>query len=145
MKKKGWNKGSMTVEAAFVIPAVWFCIGLLLALNFYVHNRVWYQAAAWEAALAGNSREGDQKGGGPEELAREKLENRLQEQIMPGRVPDSRVSGDAQGTEIRLEGQVLSLGSRAVLTYQAEARASRVRPVEFLRRYRVLQQMAGTE
>ena len=57
---KTWiRRGSLTVEAAFIVPVSWICAGLLIALNFYIHDAVWYQAAAFEAALAGNGREGE--------------------------------------------------------------------------------------
>lgn len=130
------------MEAAFVVPMAWFCTGILLAINFYVHNRVWYQAAAWEAVLAGNGREGQQEGAGPAALAGEKLEARLEEQIMPGELPGHWIREAGEGMEIRLTGQVFSLGSRKILEYEAAAEAQRVRPVSFLRKHRVLQMTA---
>ena len=57
--KKQIRRGSLTVEAAFIVPISWFCAALLTALNFYIHNVVWYQAAAYEAVLAANGREGE--------------------------------------------------------------------------------------
>lgn len=128
-----------------MVPMAWFCIGLLLALNIYVHDRVWYQAAACEAVLAGNGREGGQGNGLPAELAEEKLEARLEEKIMPGGTPSFRVEENGQSTEIRLKGQVVSLGSRPLLEYQTGAEAERIRPVEFLRKYRALRKLTGTE
>lgn len=135
----------MTVEAALIVPAVWFCIGLLLALNFYVHNRVWYQAAAWEAVLAGNGREGQLGEADPRGLAEEKLTARLEDRIMPGSLPEFLVTGDGGSIRIRLRGEVVSLGSRPLLVYEATAEAESVRPAEYLRKRRFLGQLTGTE
>ena len=60
---RGIRKGSFTVEAACLMSLVLVCLVGLLYLCFYVHNRAWLTAAAYEAALAGSmeeSREGGQ-------------------------------------------------------------------------------------
>ena len=72
-------------------------------------------------------------GAGPAALAGEKLEARLEEQIMPGELPGHWIREAGEGMEIRLTGQVFSLGSRKILEYEAAAEAQRVRPVSFLR------------
>lgn len=47
------KKGSMTVEAACVMSLILLVLMGLLYLCFFVHNRAWLTAAAYEAALAG--------------------------------------------------------------------------------------------
>lgn len=61
MKKKV-RKGSFTVEAACVMSIILFTVMGVLYLSFFVHNRTWLTAAAYEAALTG-SMEGIQKNG----------------------------------------------------------------------------------
>ena len=61
---------------------------------------------------------------------------------MPGELPGHWIREAGEGMEIRLTGQVFSLGSRKILEYEAAAEAQRVRPVSFLRKHRVLQMTA---
>lgn len=61
MKKK-IRKGSFTIEAACVMSIVLVTVMGVLYLVFFVHNRTWLTAAAYEAALTG-SMEGVQKNG----------------------------------------------------------------------------------
>lgn len=61
MKKK-IRKGSFTIEAACVMSIVLVTVMGVLYLAFFVHNRTWLTAAAYEAALTG-SMEGVQKDG----------------------------------------------------------------------------------
>lgn len=54
MKKMNIKKGSLTVETACVMPIILLVLIGLLYLNFFVHNRAWLTAAAYEAALTGS-------------------------------------------------------------------------------------------
>ena len=56
------RNGSFTIEAACVMSLVLITVMGVLYLSFFVHNRSWLTAAAYEAALAG-SIEGVQKNG----------------------------------------------------------------------------------
>lgn len=59
---KKMRKGSFTIEAACVMSLVLLTIMGVLYLSFFVHNRTWLTAAAYEAALTG-SIEGVRKNG----------------------------------------------------------------------------------
>ena len=50
------KKGSMTVEAACVMSLILLVLMGLLYLCFFVHNRAWLTAAAYEACLLYTSR-----------------------------------------------------------------------------------------
>lgn len=52
--KKRIKKGSMTIEAALLMPLLLLVVMITLYLFFYVHNKVWLTAAAYEAALDGS-------------------------------------------------------------------------------------------
>lgn len=56
------KRGSFTVEAALLMPVIFLVLMGLLYLNFFVHNRAWLTAAAYEAAVSG-SMEGYSKNG----------------------------------------------------------------------------------
>lgn len=61
-KRTKIKKASFTVEAACVMSIVLVTVMGVLYLAFFVHNRTWLTAAAYEAALTG-SMEGVQKNG----------------------------------------------------------------------------------
>lgn len=48
------KRGSFTVEAACVMPLILFTLMGLLYLCFFVHNRAWLTAAAYESAVSGS-------------------------------------------------------------------------------------------
>lgn len=56
------QKGSLTVEAACVMPVILLTLTGTLYLCFHVHNRAWLTSAAYESALCG-SMEGIKKNG----------------------------------------------------------------------------------
>lgn len=56
------KKGSFTIEAALLMPVIFLVLMGILYLNFFVHNRAWLTAAAYEAAVSG-SMEGYSKNG----------------------------------------------------------------------------------
>ena len=56
------KKGSFTIEAALLMPLVLMILIGVLYLDFFVHDRAWLTAAAYEAAVSG-SMEGYKKKG----------------------------------------------------------------------------------
>lgn len=62
------KKGSFTIEAACVMSLLLLTVMGILYLSFFVHNRAWLTAAAYEAALTG-SMEGIRKDGKVQEAA----------------------------------------------------------------------------
>lgn len=47
------RKGSLTVETACVMPLILLTLMGLIYLSFFVHNRAWLTAAAYESAISG--------------------------------------------------------------------------------------------
>lgn len=68
-----WQKGSLTVEAACVMPLILLTLIGTLYLCFHVHNRAWLTSAAYESALCG-SMEGVKKNGSACDAARMRSE-----------------------------------------------------------------------
>ena len=133
------------MEAAFIVPISCFCAALVIALNFYIHNVVWYQAAAYEAVLAANGREGETGDLTPEELAAEKLNLRLQDRVMPGEPPAAKTEGTEKATTIRLQGYVLPGFSGIRLTWKADVSVEKIRPAEYIRQARLVNGLLNTE
>ena len=48
------RKGSLTVETACVMPLILLTLMGLIYLSFFVHNRAWLTAAAYESAISGS-------------------------------------------------------------------------------------------
>lgn len=71
MKLSDNQKGSVTVETACVMSLILLVLIGTLYLCFFVHNRAWLTAAAWEAALSG-SMEGIKENGKVLETAQSK-------------------------------------------------------------------------
>lgn len=67
------KKGSITIETACLMPLILLVLMGLIYLCFYVHNRAWLTAAAYESAVSG-SMEGVKKNGKIYENARMKSE-----------------------------------------------------------------------
>ena len=67
------NKGSLTVETACVMPLILLVLMGLIYLSFFVHNRAWLTAAAYESAVSG-SMEGIRKNGQIYDTARMRSE-----------------------------------------------------------------------
>lgn len=55
-KTNALKKGSMTVEAAYLVPMAVLLTALLVFFCFYEHDRVWFASAACETALVGTRR-----------------------------------------------------------------------------------------
>lgn len=72
MKEK-IRKGSLTVESACVMSLILLVIMGLIYLSFFVHNRAWLTAAAYESAVSG-SMEGIKRTGQVYDTARMRSE-----------------------------------------------------------------------
>ena len=99
-----WKRGTLTVEASVVVPAVCVITAALLMLLFFEHNRVWYLSASAEAAVCAN---GYQAEGAvrTEDAARLLAQTRVREQVMPGMRPAFRINCDSSGCSVFVEGQ----------------------------------------
>ena len=67
------KRGSFTIEAALLMPVIFLVLMGVLYLNFFVHNRAWLTAAAYESAVSG-SMEGVRKNGQVYDTARMRSE-----------------------------------------------------------------------
>ncbi len=131
-----WKKGSYMPEAAILLPIAILLTALLLLGTFYVHNRVWYTAGAYEAVLLGNGR--IPWGEKAEELVEEKAGKRADEQVMPGNRPSISVTLTASGC------QVVYGADYPLWKLEVKAQADKVRPVEALRGLWALQGLTGS-
>lgn len=71
--RKKAEKGSLTIETACLMPLILLVLMGVLYLSFFVHNRAWLTAAAYESALSG-SMEANKSNGQIYETARMRSE-----------------------------------------------------------------------
>ena len=51
-RKSDFAKGSITVEATFIVGLALLVIFIVLALCFYMHNKAWYTSVAGETTIS---------------------------------------------------------------------------------------------
>lgn len=126
----GWKQASLTVEAACVVPAVLFLICMILTFGFYTHQKVWYTAAAWEAALT--------PGG-----ERQKAEGMIGENPLGLDRPGCTAEAGEEWTRITYSGTGLTLWGKYRMTYQADVEKDNLNPVTHIRNIRMAAEIAG--
>lgn len=136
-----WEKGSLTVEIALLMPLILLVWMGTVSACLFVHNRAWMTAAAYEAAVTGSwdavCSEGD-------------VESRAWEKIKILQQTPVYGSKDIR-TSLACEKDILSVsieGGHAVyggLRWGFHVTGSRklCRPVSFIRRAKVLREAAG--
>ena len=134
--KTAWKcqvqKGSMTVEAAFVMPLVLLVVFALLLLTMFVHNRAWYTAVCAETAISASTA-GIRSRQEAQEMAAEKMSRQKGEQGFPVATGEDYVKTHAG---IR-SGGVMGIG---LWDAQIEEKSSFVRPVSFIRSLMALEE-----
>ena len=141
-KRVDLRRGSLTVEASVVVPLTFFVMICLITLLFYVHNRMWFGCAAYEAAIRANApgNPGDQEpGAAAEQFAR----HRTEDQIMPGARPEVRVQAASGKTSVQSDGGRETAWFGTIAAYQVQAAVRKVRPEKTVRLIWTGKQAAG--
>ncbi len=124
------RQGSITVEAAVILPFTVLAVILMLYLCLYVHDRAWLTAAAEEAALCG-SMEGVRCEGRPWETAEERARQLANTGLFGARALTLQVSaGEKVEVTYRLQGGPPFLAEAWKLT--VSGRADILRPAGYL-------------
>ena len=125
------KKGSVTIEAALLMPLVLMILIGVLYLDFFVHDRAYLTAAAYEAAISG-SMEGYKKKGNIYEKA--DIQGRMLGDIgLPG--------GETVKVTYRLEVPAGFLGQKWKL--EVSGKAKPLRPVGWIRKVKGTVDMLG--
>lgn len=126
--KKKLCRAVITVEASYIVPWAVILTALLITMTFFVHNRVWYTAAACEAAVSGNR----YAEGSGTRYAETTLQQRIRDQAMPGGEPERQVICTQDATEVRISGQDFPAFSE-FFSWSVEKKVKKVRPVKVVR------------
>lgn len=140
------QKGSMTVEAAVIIPLIVIITGALLTLTFYQHNCCWYTNAALECAIVGNARftGGDKNQISLEQgkkMAEERAAERVSDQTMPGTSPSFSVDSGRKETSVHYSEQEYSMFGQYFNHTASDATVERIWPARQIRAARQARKM----
>ena len=131
------RKGSFTIETACVMPLILLVLMGLIYLSFFVHNRAWLTAAAYESAVSG-SMEGIKKNGEIYDTARMRSEEL-------GSIGFFGVENLGTQTNVGKEVQVTydldTISSYGNLSWhlRTEGKSAVINPVKHIRRLRAAQ------
>ena len=135
-KRMNYRRGSLTVEAAFVVPVTFMTLAALLIMTFYVHNYVWYTCAACEAAVVANM-QGNDNPDTVRKAAEQAAEKRITDQVMPGTKPDLQVNVNKTKTQVQFSGQTYSMFNEELTPFQISVSVKKIRPESALRTARL--------
>ncbi len=98
------KKGSLTVEASFIISLSLITVGFMLSLCFYIYQRCWYTQAACESVLTGSA-QGIWKGESMAEQAEKKWKSRKEEFYLKPESLTADCSGNKEQISLRISGK----------------------------------------
>ncbi|MCQ2501101.1 MAG: pilus assembly protein [Lachnospiraceae bacterium] len=136
MARHGRNlkEGSMTVEAAYLLPLAVFLTAILIFYCFYEHDRVWFTSAACETALVGTRRR--ESGEEAEKLASVRAAELIEAQPFPVMSPSSEIEGDKRRMTVSFESEGKTAFSRS-FPYRTKVSIKQSDPVGAVRTARI--------
>lgn len=135
------KKGSLTVEASFIISMSLITVGFMLSLCFYIYQRCWYTQAACESVLTGSA-QGIWKGESVAEQAEKKWKSRKEEFYLKPESLTADCSGNKEQISLRISGKTTVWGKSA-LEFQTFASQKGIRPVRYIRKIQALMSGGG--
>ena len=139
---KKMRKGSFTIEAACVMSLVLMTVISLLHLTFYVHNRAWLTAAAYEAALTG-SMEGVRKDGQVYEAAQMRSQELGNVGFFGAENLQCQVKADKKVSVTYQAETIVGFGDFR-WTMKAEGSSKIIRPTEWIRKTKAAAEVIGS-
>lgn len=130
------KKGSLTVEASFIISMSLITVGFMLSLCFYIYQRCWYTQAACESVLTGSA-QGIWKGESMAEQAEKKWKSRKEEFYLKPESLTADCSGNKEQISLRISGKTTVWGKPA-LEFQTFTSQKGIRPVRYIRKIQAL-------
>lgn len=119
-----WERGSFTVEATLLFGSILACIFLVISYGFFVHQKVYFTASAYEASMTEDGEE-------------TKAALLLKEAPLTMYLPEVKVSDSKTKTQVIYEGEIFSLFDSYSFTYKSKGAKKHIRPVEHIRLVRL--------
>ena len=139
--KKRMKKGSMTIEAALLMPLLLLVVLITLYLFFYVHNRAWLTAAAYEAAL-----DGSMEAARPEGKIREKALKKGKELGNTGFFESKNLKlqvGEGKKVQVTYDLDMFSIYGGFNSHLQVQGSIKVIKPVTWIRKVKGLSEVAN--
>lgn len=133
------RKGSLTVEAVFVVPICLLVCFVLLQTLFYLHHVSWYTAAAWECVLTQLQESAEEEG----ESAEQRWQRLKGEQVLPVGEIQTAAKNTGQTTAMEIRGKMQNLFSLGAMEFSVKAKRSAVQPASLLRKLQKLTKAGG--
>lgn len=124
------KKGSLTVEASFIISMSLIIVGLMLSLCFFIYQRCWYTQAACESVLTGSAL-GIWKGESIVEQTEGKWKSRKEEFFLKPENLTANCSGNKDRVLLEISGKTAVWG-RAALEFSNSVSQKGIRPVRYI-------------
>lgn len=140
MMKKMRN-GSFTVETACIMPLILLVLMGLLYLCFFVHNRAWLTAAAYESAISG-SMEGVKDNGQIYETARMQSE-RLGSMGFFGAENLSTQTNAGKSVQVTYDLDTIAGYGGLNWHLRVEGKSAVIKPVEWIRKVKAASEILG--
>ena len=106
MKKCKWRRAVITAEAAFIVPVAAVMIAIVIGYIYFIHQRVWCSAAAYESVFYGIQAEADKDS----DLA-ERVDHHMSERIKDSPIVFSGIRAESD----KKEGRIISSWEMTVL------------------------------
>lgn len=136
---RGKKKGSITVEAVFVVPLCLLVVFVLLEAGLYLHHQSWYREAAWECLLAGAGTEGTVAG------IMDHWERLAVNQALPIHEISAKASEKNGGLSMSLQGGVSGVWGAGGMEFTIHVQREHTRPAGFVRLVHRLKKMGREE
>lgn len=138
MTEKGiaWSRGSLTVEMAGLMPAILLVVFGVISLCFYVHNKCFLTAGAYEAALSGTLEEHRPEGEALE-AARRRAQERGDLPLLGMEQDRMQVSEKSGKLKVSYRGAVPVLYGGLRLEFQVEGSSRNLKPEENILRSKI--------
>ena len=137
-KRADISKGSITVEATFIVGLTLLVIFVVLALCFYMHNKAWYVAVAGEttitAATYATRRDGDF-----DEVIADKIGSFANGAKFPDISKGLVSKSNDKQMQISTEAKVPLLINNQSFQIEVDISSKVVKPVKFIRKIQSLQ------
>lgn len=137
-KMKTFEKGSITVEATFIMGLTLFVVFLVLSLCFYMHNRAWYSAAAAETAITAAT-SGVRINSDPIKTVEDKIKSFSDGTRFPDNGSGLIFEGDEKIMKITTKAEVPIFMTNQFLEIEVDISSEVIKPTKFIRQIQSLQ------
>jgi len=139
-------KGSLTIEAALLMPFVLATMIILIYLAFYLHDQAVLTSCAYEAAIMGSHEQSEDE---IEQVIEEKIKELTTNRLLGTIDVKNQINVDNKVIMIRFEGNFKLSGMQMIhglispndMPVIAEASVNIIKPIEFIRNCRVIEQL----